>query len=139
MIALGRKFHPTDDEKDLIKPAQDHLVHEKGFPRTISIRGNIIYLAVCYDGFGIRHRNLENPGVDIVFDLVHGFSPKGEGNSGEVYFAKNGFAGASKQWGCPVFVAAVFLIGQYLKGGPQGCVGPRETRVRLIGSIMRIP
>ncbi len=52
--------------------------------------------------------SLMNPNVDIILNLVHGFNPIGEFGSGEVYFAKHSFAGASKQWGCPTFGAAVF-------------------------------
>jgi len=68
-----------------------------------------LYMAVCYDGFGIRKLNLVNPHVDAVLNLVHGFYPKGEGGSGDVYFAKSSFAGSSRQWKCPTFGAAIFF------------------------------
>lgn len=60
-------------------------------------------MAVCYDSFGIKKQQLKNPGIDAVLDLVHRFHPIGEESSGDVLFAKHGFAGASKHWRCPTF------------------------------------
>jgi hypothetical protein len=58
-----------------------------------------------------RNKSLEqiNPGVDVVLNLVHCFYQPGEGPCGEPYFARHGFAGASKQWKCPVFATVVFF------------------------------
>jgi hypothetical protein len=74
-----------------------------------TLHGKNYYVAVCYDSFGIRKGAIAPRNIDAIVDLVHGFHPKGIGDSGDVYFAKHGFAGASKQWGCPVFGAAVFF------------------------------
>jgi len=58
--------------------------------------------------------------MDVILDLVHGFYPKGEGGSGDVYFAKHGFAGASKEWDCLVFGAAVFFNRKIPERWPSG-------------------
>lgn len=109
IIGVGRKFHPTNYERERISFAKNYTHGDSGYSRIIDIKGRKAFLAVCYDGFGISQNKLKNPGVDLVFNLVHGFYPRGEGGSGDVDFARKGFAGASKQWGCPVFGAAVFF------------------------------
>ena len=109
ILAIGRKFHPTDEEKYQIKKAISADAKEFGYDRTFTFNGKKCFLAVCYDSFGIRHQNLRKKGIDLIFDLIHGFYPKGEGGSGEVYFAKYGLAGAAKQWDCPAFGAVVFF------------------------------
>lgn len=108
IIAMGRKFHPTHAEKGHIEVAPDHLAPEEGRGRIFNLNGKKYFLSVCYDGFGIRQKSLPNPGADAVLDLVHWFYPPGKGPSGEKYFARHGFAGASRQWHCPAFGAAVF-------------------------------
>ncbi len=120
LIALGRKFFPTDDEK--VNKAFDHLAQERGYARIFAVKGKKIYLAICYDGFGIRKQTLPNPGVDIVFDLIHKFNPKGEPVSHEGFFAKHGLAGAAKQWGVPVFGSAVFFNRSIPEKWPSGVV-----------------
>jgi hypothetical protein len=107
--AAGRKFHPTKSEKGWIKPASSPNDGEGGYPRIFKADGKRIYLAVCYDVFGIKHQSLRNPSVDLIFGFVHGFYPREDGNSSETYFAKHGFAGASKQWKVPTYGAAVFF------------------------------
>lgn len=109
LLGLARKFHPTKEEAGYINAASDPFVEEQGYSRIINVGNKRAFLAVCNDGFGISYRGLDNPGVDFILDLIHGFYPKGEGGSGDVYFAKHGLAGASKQWGCPAFGAAVFF------------------------------
>lgn len=131
ILAMGRKFHPTSEEHGCIDIAEDHLSTEDDYSRIFKVRDKKIYMAVCYDGFGIRQKHLENPGIEIVLDLVHGFYPKGEGDSGEVYFARHGFAGASKQWGCYVFGAANFFnreIPEYWPAGVYWNQGDKSTR-----------
>ena len=108
IIAAGRKFHPTKEERGVIAQAPDFMTTENGMERTFQVKGSTCYLAVCYDGFGIRHLDIKNPGVDIFLDLVHHFYKKGHG-SGDVDFARKGFAGASMQWKIPVFGAVVFF------------------------------
>jgi hypothetical protein len=108
IIGAGRKFYPTEGEDGFIRLAENYLSKEIGIERIFNIRNKKFYIAICYDGLGIRKKKLSNPGVDSILNLVHGFNPKGEGNSGDVYFAKHSFAGSSKQWGCPTFGAAVF-------------------------------
>ena len=120
VLALARKFHPTQEEADYIEIASGPLAKEGGHSRIVDIAGKRAFLAVCYDGFGIRHRGLNNPGVDLILDLIHAFNPKGEGGSGEVYFAKHGLAGASRQWNCPAFGAAVFFNRSIPKKWPSG-------------------
>lgn len=120
IVAAARKFHPTEAETDYIIKADSYLDEEDGYPRLFRIGSRNIYLAVCYDIFGIRHRKLLNPGADIILNLIHGFYPHGEGGSGDVYFAKHGLAGGSKQWGCPVFAAASFCDRNVPKNWPSG-------------------
>lgn len=120
--AIGRKFYPTDAEKDYINYAKDYLGYEAGKSRIFEMNDLRFYLCVCYDSFGIRKKKLSNPGVEFILNLVHGFNPKGsyEGGSGEVYFAKHGFAGASKTWGCKVFGAATFFDREIPEKWPDG-------------------
>lgn len=118
--ALGRKFHQAPPERGHIDPAENYLSKEEGRSRIFSLNGRRYFLAACYDSFGIRKLALPNPGVDIILDLVHGFKPRGEGFSGDPYFAKFGFAGASKQWNNHVFGAAVFFNRKIHKNWPSG-------------------
>lgn len=120
IIAMGRKFHPAPIEKGYVELASDHLSNEENKSRVFSLSGRNYYLCVCYDSFGIRQRAISNFGIDVILDLVHGFYPKGEGGSGDVYFAKHGFAGASKQWSCLVFGAAVFFRRKIPEHWPSG-------------------
>ncbi len=118
--AMGRKFHPTSQEDGNIKTADDYLSEEDGKSRIFELNGVKYYMCVCYDTYGLRHRDLPNPGVDVVLNLVHSFYPAGKGSSGASYFAKHGFAGASKQWDCPVFGAVVFFGRNILENWPTG-------------------
>jgi hypothetical protein len=115
ILAVGRKFHPSPQERSHVNLCSDYTRGEAGYPRTFAFNGKTCFIAVCYDTYGIRQGSLANPGVDCVANLVHCFFPKGCGPSGEAYFAKHGFAGTSKQWGCPVFGTAVF----YHRGMPE--------------------
>lgn len=106
--AIGRKFYPAPREKGFVELASNHLIEEDGRSRIFELNGRKYFLCACYDSFGIRKERIQNPGIDVILDHVHGFYPPGKGMSGNVYFAKHGFAGASKQWRCLVFGAAVF-------------------------------
>ena len=106
---LARKFHPTVEERDIIACAKNYLSTEEGKSRIVIFNGRKLYLCVCYDVFGIKQLKIDNPGVDFVLGLVHQFYPKGEVLSDDVFFARHGFAGTSKQWKCPVFGSAVFF------------------------------
>ena len=118
--AIGRKFHPTSEEEEYLDRAQDHLSLEDNHKRIFSLNGKKYFLAVCYDSFGIRKKELPNIGIDVILNHVHRFNPKGEPSSGDVYFAKNGFAGASKEWNCLVFGAAVFFKREVPDRWPTG-------------------
>ena len=120
IIAVGRKFFPTDDERGLINPAKDYLAEEEEFKRIFHTNGFACYLAVCYDCFGIRRKNTQNPGVDVLLTLAHCFYPRGDGLSGDVDFARKGFAGASMQLHCPVFGTAVFFERSVPANWPTG-------------------
>ncbi|MDK2942875.1 MAG: hypothetical protein PWP56_2388 [Acetobacterium sp.] len=129
IISLARKFYPTDGERDSIDLAINYLSLENGFERMIKIKGKRLYMAVCYDVYGIKER--ENPNVDGILNLVHRFNPKGYGSSGESYFAKNGFAGASKHWKCPVFGAVTFFMRNIPEKWPSGVLwnqGNKEVK-----------
>ncbi len=109
ILAIGRKFYPTADEKNYLSSAYSFDAAELGYKRWFTKKNKKIYLAVCYDCFGIRHQNIINSGYDIILTLAHRFHKKGEGPSGDVDFARKGFAGASQQWNCPVFGTATFF------------------------------
>ena len=126
--AIGRKFHPTREEEEYLDRAKDHLSLEDNHKRVFSLNGKKYFLAVCYDSFGIRQKKLPGIGIDVVLNHVHRFNPKGERSSGEVYFAKNGFAGASKEWGCLVFGAAVFFDREIPKRWPTGVYWNRGNK-----------
>lgn len=120
LLGLARKFHPTKVEAGKIDAASDPFVGEDGYSRIIDVGSKRAFLAVCYDSFGIHRLRLDNPGVDFILNLIHVFYPKGEGASGDVYFVKHGLAGASKQWGCPSFGAAVFFNRPVPDAWPSG-------------------
>ena len=120
IIAMGRKFYPTSYENGVIRIANKFDELEMGYTRFFEIDKKRFYLAVCYDVFGIRHHNIENPNVDAILILAHQFWNRGEGPSGDVDFARKGFAGASRQWNCPAFGTAVFFNRKIPYNWPTG-------------------
>ena len=118
--AIGRKFHPTADEDGYIREAKSYNELEMGYPRVFKVKSKSVFLAICYDGFGIRHCNLPDLGIDVVLVLAHQFWKRGEGPSGDVDFARKGFAGASQHWDCPVFGTAVFFCREIPENWPTG-------------------
>jgi len=120
IVAIGRKFHPAPQEKGHVELSDGFLSEEGGKSRIFELNGVKYFMCVCYDTYGVRHKNLPNPGVDVVLNLVHCFYPRREGPSGESYFARHGFAGASKQWKCPVFGTAVFFNRDVPENWPTG-------------------
>jgi hypothetical protein len=128
IMAIGRKFHPAPRERGHVELASNHYSKEDGKPRIFELDGMRYFLCACYDSFGIKHKRIPNFGIDVILDLVHGFYPKGEGGSGDVYFAKHGFAGASKQWGCLVFGAAVFFNRKIPEHWPSGVYWNQGTK-----------
>lgn len=131
MLAMARKFFPTREESPYIRLAGSPYIGERNHERTFMIRDKKAYLAICYDSFGIRHQKVQGIGADLIVNLVHGFYPPGEGGSGDVYFAKHGFAGASKQWGCPTYAAAVFFNRSVPPNWPTGVLwnqGSKNTK-----------
>jgi len=121
-IAVGRKFYPTQQEENKIRQAKTESEKEFGYDRTFVFNGQKCFIAVCYDGFGIKRKKLKKNGINVIIDLIHGFYPKGEGGSGDVYFAKHGLAGAAKEWNCPAFGAAVFFDRQIPPNWQSGIV-----------------
>jgi len=120
IMAIGRKVSPTADEKGKIKSADGFFNTEHGYNRIFKKKGKRLYLAVCYDVFGIKHQKVVNPNVDIVLGLVHDFYPLGKKGSGDVYFAKNVLAGCSKHWNVPVFGSVVYIRRVISKNFPTG-------------------
>jgi predicted amidohydrolase/copper chaperone CopZ len=118
--AIGRKFHPAPQEKGHVELAEKYSSKEDGKSRIFEWNGIKYYMCVCYDSYGIRHKNLTNPDVDVILNLVHCFYPVGKGPSGTSFFARHGFAGASKQWKCPVFGTAVFFNRSIPERWPTG-------------------
>lgn len=130
VTAVGRKFYPTKGEKKFLRPAPDYMAPELTRGRVFSAGGKKFYMGVCYDSFGIRRKNLPNPGVDAFLNLVHWFLPVGLGQSGETYYARHGFAGASKQWNVNTFGAAQFYGRKVPEKWPTG-VSNREKPTHL--------
>lgn len=130
ILAAGRKFYPTDGERGIIHAAQSYNDYELGLSRIFEVKQKRFYLAVCYDCFGIRHCNISNPRVDAVLVCAHRFFHKGEGPSGDVDFARKGFAGASQQWQCPVFGTAVFFKRKIPENWPTGVLWTEQQNVR---------
>ena len=126
--ALGRKFYPTSGEKKQIRTAESYDSLEMGYPRTFCVKGQKIYLAVCYDVFGIRLCKLPDLGVNIVLALAHQFWDRGEGASGDVDFARKGFGGASQYWKCPVFGSAVFFHRSVPVNWPTGVLWTNQNK-----------
>lgn len=123
LMAMGRKFHPSPIEIGQVELARDHEILEDGKSRIFSLHDKKYFLAVCYDVFGIKHKAISNPGVDCVLDFIHTFTPRGLGvGSGDVYFAKNGFAGVSKRWKCPVYGAVTYFRRRIPERWPTGVV-----------------
>lgn len=120
ILAVGRKFFPTKDEVGYIRSASNYNDIELGYHRIFQKKKKRFYLAVCYDGFGIRNMELVNPNVDAVLILAHQFHKPGEGLSGAVDFARKGFAGASMHWKCPAFGTAVFYNWKVPEKWPTG-------------------
>ncbi len=129
ILACGRKFNPTYGEKEVTNLAKDYLVKEKGKSRIFELNGKKFYLAVCYDLYGIRQKGLKNPGVDGVLNCIHQFTARCDceteickcgSASGDVYWAKNGMAGASMKWGVPVYGAVVFYGRKVPERWPSG-------------------
>ena len=127
VLAVGRKFYQTDQGVQNVELASDYLKKEEGYSRMFKFKEKQFYLAVCYDVFGLKHLETINPGCDAILNVVHGFNPKGSGCSGNVDFARKGFAGASKQWNCPVFAAANFEGREIDPNWPTGLLVKKDT------------
>lgn len=122
IIALGRKFYPQKTERGHVNLAENFNCPEQGKPRIFRFGNASFYLAMCYDTFGIKNLDIKNPGVNGVIELAHCFYPKGQGPSGDPYFARHGFAGASRQWNCPVYGTAVFFKRHVPERWPSGVI-----------------
>jgi len=120
--AIGRKFYPASQERGHVKLAETYLSEEDGKSRIFELNGVKYFMCICYDIFGVKHKPKEfpNPRVDVVLNQVHCFYPKGGGPAGDVLFARHGFAGASKQWNCPIFGAVVFFNRSIPERWPTG-------------------
>jgi hypothetical protein len=118
VVGVARKFYAAPGETI---DAPEHWHDGDGsYERIVRVHGKTYFIAVCYDVFAIRHRTLPRPVVDAVLTLVHGFSPVGEGNSGDVLFARHGLAGAASAWRVPVFASATFFCRPVPLGWPSG-------------------
>lgn len=132
IIALGRKFHPQENERGYVILAKDYRTLEEGKPRVFPLGDRQFFLCACYDSHAIAQGLVPKPhaGRFVVLTLVHLFLPKGEGLSGVRYYATYGFAGASRAWDCPVFGSAVFRR-RKVRDWPSGVVwvsGSKSTR-----------
>lgn len=124
---IGRKFFPASKEIPELAASWD--TSEGNRARIASLFGKRYYLAVCYDVFGIKKLGDVQAKVDAVLDHVHGFESQGRGNSGDVLFARHGFARAAQAWGMPVFGAAAFFDRPVPEAWPSGVVwrGPAAS------------
>lgn len=118
LIACGRKFYPTKDEKSKIIVAKSPFEIELEKSRIISWNNKLIYLALCYDSFGLK--DYKNPNIDIILNFIHGFNKIGEGHSGDVYFAKYGLAKSSLHWNCKTFASCCYFQRDIPKNWPTG-------------------
>lgn len=156
--AIGRKFYPTKKEENYVNPAGNYLVKEDDYSRIFALNGVRYYLSVCYDIFGLKKDGMENKNTDVILNLVGSFLPKGskekdnkdmkyeEGksgvSSGDSYYARHGFGGASKKWACPVFGAAVFFGREVPKRWPSGVMwnaGDKSTKYCTYSEISLQP
>jgi hypothetical protein len=127
ILAIARKVFAAPSERGRIDLATNYLCEEDGKSRIFTCGCRRFFLAVCYDSFGVKRNRMRNPGVDVMITLVHGFNPKGQGGSGDVYFAKYGFAASSKEWNCPVYGAAVFSERSIPTAWPSGVLWNQAT------------
>ncbi len=118
-LAVGRKFHHMKDSISDIVLSKSFLELENGYSRVFELKGIKFYIAVCYDIYGINHNEIENPGIDVILNVIHGFGKSGAG-SDESGFARKGLAGASQRWKCPVFGAANFTDRAIAENWPTG-------------------
>lgn len=158
--AVGKKFHPTKKEKEkkyenLVKNyfAEDYLVEEDSYSRVFDLNGVRYYLSVCYDIFGLKKDGCENKNTDVILNLVHSFCSKNIKNrdceeeksgvsSGDSYYARHGFGGASKKWARPVFGAAVFYGRKVPERWPSGVMwsaGDKSTKYCTYNEISLQP
>lgn len=122
-IGLARKFYPSDDEVGHVNLAAGPLLAEGGYSRIIKSQGKKFFMSVCFDiAATYKMREFRNPGVDGILNLVHCFYPRGQGPSGSAYFARHKFAGAAKEWQCPVYGAASFFINPMPELWPSGVI-----------------
>ena len=128
ICAMGRKFAPSPQERGRITLCENYWKGEAGYSRTFMHCGRTYFPAVCYDSYGISHGAGPNPGVDAVLNCVHCFYPKGQGPSGDPYFARHGFAGAAKQWSCPVYGTAIFYDRSMPPAWPTGVAWNRGEK-----------
>ncbi len=128
IIAMGRKFYGVKFLEDYIEKANHYLEGENNYPRIFEYKGKRFYLAICFDSYGVRHLELDNPNIDCILNLIHEFHPKGEKRSGDSYFAKYGVAGSSRQWECPTIGSTVFCNRQIPENWPCGVVYKKTTR-----------
>jgi len=122
IIALGKKFYPAKAEQGHVNLAEDFNILEHKKSRIFKFGNSSFYLGMCYDGFGMKKQNIKNPGVSGFIELAHCFYPKGQGPSGESYFARHGFAGTARQWNCSVYGTAVFFKRKVPEHWPTGVV-----------------
>lgn len=122
-IGIARKFYASNAEKGHVNLATNSAALEGGHSRVIESQGKLFLMSVCHDiTASYKMPQFRNPGVDGILNLVHCFYPKGQGPSGSSYFARHKFAGASKQWHCPVYGAASFFINPMPERWPSGVI-----------------
>lgn len=136
-IATGRKFYHFDDS---VIVAKDPYVDEQNQMRVFTIGDKVIYLAVCYDIFGISRQKVDNKlQADIIVSMVHIFNKSGGGSSA-TDFARKGLAGAAREWKAKVFASATFAenkaclnwpAGVTWKHGNKSVVGFKYKDIRL--------
>lgn len=128
ITGLARKFYPSNGEKGHVNLAAGPSSEENGYSRFVKSQGKQFFMSVCFDiAATYKLRGFTNPGVDGILNLVHCFYPRGMGPSGSAYFARHKFAGASKEWHCPVYGAASFFVNSMPERWPSGVIWNQGT------------
>lgn len=108
LVAMARKFNPVGDEEEYLVRDTSHMEEYFGYKRSFDLKGYNIYLAVCYDIYGVKEIEKPKDSPDIILNCIHRFVRSGRG-SDEVGFARKGLLGAAKKWDSIVFGSAHFL------------------------------
>ena len=118
IIALSKKFYPTKEEEGKIELSSSPYEKTCGLNACFTYNNQPFVMAVCYDIFGIRKKNIKVEKNTIILNLIHTFKKTGIA-SGTFYYVRDGLARTSYYTSCKVFCAAIFEekeFGNYISG-----------------------